>query len=117
MATVFLILSAILFIVTFIIDSMIANQKFDKPMYLYNPLLAIIPIISGFILPVIPLTVVFKISWVAIFFINIAAVYTIGPMLARAYLVRFSSGKALGRDLVTAFFGGIILLAIGLIIN
>lgn len=116
MATFFLIISAILFIATFGIHIMInSDDQWDKPMYTRDPIMSAIPWISGFILPVIPFTLVFEFHWLAMFFINLAVVYILGPILTRGLLVRFASGKGLGPDMVYSFIGGIISLIIGLI--
>lgn len=116
MATIFLIISAILFIATFGIHMMInSGDQFDKPMYTRDPIMSAIPWVSGFILPVIPFTLVFEYHWLAIFFINLAVVYILGPMLTKGLLVRFASGKGFGHDMMYSFIGGIIALIIGLI--
>lgn len=116
MATFFLIISAILFIATFGIHIMInSGDQFDKPMYTKDPVMSAIPWVSGFILPVIPFTIVFEYHWLAIFFINLAVVYILGPMLTKGILVRFASGKGLGHDMLYSFIGGIVTLIIGLI--
>ncbi len=116
MATVFLIISAILFIATFGIHMMInSGDEFDKPMYTRDPIMSAIPWVSGFILPVIPFTLVFEFHWLVTFFINLVVVYILGPILTKGLLTRFASGKGLGQDMVYAFFGGIIMLIIGLI--
>lgn len=116
MATFFLIVSAILFIATFGIHMTInSGDQLDKPMYTRDPIMSAIPWISGFILPVIPFTIVFEYHWLAIFFINLAVVYILGPMLTKGLLVRFASGKGLGHDMLYSFIGGTITLIIGLI--
>ena len=111
-----LVVSAILFISTFGIHIFITNQK-DGNLYLLNPILTSIPWISGFVLPVIPFSIVFKFSWVAVFFINGFLVWLIGPWLTRKYLDWFLSGKGLGVDMVNTFKGGVIFLIIGLLIK
>jgi len=116
MAPFFLIVSAILFIATFGIHMIInSGEQFNKPIYTRNPITSAIPWISGFVLPVIPFTLVFEFHWLAIFFINIAAVYILGPILTKGLLVRFASGKGLGRDMMYSFIGGLCSLIIGLI--
>jgi hypothetical protein len=116
MATIFLIISAILFIATFGIHMMInSGDQFDKPIYSSDPIMSKIPWMSGFIFPVIPFTLVFEFHWLAIFFINLAVVFILGPTLTGGLLVRFASGKGLGHDMVYSFIGGIITLIIGLI--
>jgi hypothetical protein len=116
MVTFFLIVSAILFIATFGIHIMInSGDQFDKPLYTRDSIISSIPWISGFVLPVIPFTLVLEFHWVAIFFINLAVVYILGPILTRGFLVRFASGKGLGHDMMYSFIGGIFTLIIGLI--
>jgi hypothetical protein len=118
MGAILLIISAILFIATFGIHVIIARaDKFDQPMYIHNPLMTSIPWISGFVLPVIPFSILFDVNWIAIFFINIAVVWLLGPMLTKAFLVRFASGKGLGKDMLTSFIAGIVVLIIGLLVN
>lgn len=116
MATFFLIISAILFIATFGIHMFISNgDPLNKPMYTRDPIMSVIPWISGVILPVIPLTLVFEIHWLAMFFINLAVVFILGPTLTKGLLVRFASGKGIGQDMVYSFIGALISLIIGLI--
>jgi hypothetical protein len=116
MATFFLIVAAVLFIGTFGMHMMLATaSQFDKPMYTRDPMLSVIPWVSGFILPVIPFAIVFDLHWLAIFFFNLAAVYILGPILTKALLVRLATGKGLGYDMLYAFIGGVIALIIGLL--
>lgn len=117
MGTAILILSAVLFISTFGIHSVIMNgPEYNKPMYANNPLISILPWISGFILPVIIWSKIFDFHWIALFFINFALVWLIGPWLTKGFLVRFASGKGFGKDMLTAFISGIITLILGLLI-
>ena len=116
MATFLLIISAILFIVTFGIHMMIDNgNQLDKPMYTKDPLMSAIPWISGFILPVIPFSIITDFHWLTIFIVNLAVVFLVGPALTKGIIVRFATGKGLGRDMFQSFIGGIIALVIGLI--
>ena len=117
MATILLIISAVLFISTFGIHSTILNDdKFDKPLYANDSIMSSIPWISGFIMPVFIWANIFHVHWIALFFINFAFVWILGPWLTRGFLVRFASGKGLGKDMLTAFVAGIISLIIGLIL-
>jgi hypothetical protein len=93
----------------------ISGDQYNKPPYTINPILSAIPWVSGFILPVISFTIVFEYHWLAIFFINIAVVCILGPILTRGFLVRFARGKGLGYDMFYLIIGGIITLIIGLI--
>ena len=116
MATFFLIMSAILFIATFCIHFTVnSGGQFDKPMYTSHPIMSVIPLVSGFILPVIPFTIVLEYHWLAVFFINLVVVFIIAPMLTKGLLVRFASMKGLGYYMLYSFIGGIITLIIGLI--
>lgn len=116
MANFFLIVSAIMFIVTFGIHMFLVNaDPLDQPPYVRDATLSAIPWVSGFILPVIPFALVIDIHWVAIFFINLGAVYLVGPILTKGLLVRFASGKGLGYDMLYSFVGGIVTLIIGLL--
>lgn len=118
MGTFLLILSSILFIATFGIHSMIkTSSSLEQPMYVNNSLLAAVPWISGFILPVVCWSLIFDLHWIALFFINLVVVYIFGPILTKGLLVRFASGKGLGRDMLYSFIGGIIALIIGIAIH
>ena len=90
---------------------------FDKPNYATNRVLSAIPWISGFVLPVIPFCLVFHQNWFATFVINIAVVYIFGPILTKGILVRFASGKGIGRDMINSFIFGLIFLTIGLFVR
>ena len=117
MTTFFLIASALLFIVAFGIHIVALNDDpYNKPMYTSEPLLSILPWVSGFIMTVIPLTLLLDdLHWLAIFVGNAALVFLLGPILTKAVLVRFSSGKGFGYDMIYSFLGGVIALAIGLL--
>ena len=119
MAIVILIISAILFTSTFGIHSAILNgvEFGRKPMYLDNPFMSVIPWISGFIFPVIIWTQITDYNWIALFIVNFAAVFLVGPWLTRGFLARFASGKGLGQDMFTAFVAGIVALIIGLLVK
>lgn len=117
MTTVLLVIGAVLLISTFGIHATISNgSEIDKPMYTSNPLISVIPWISGFVLPVIAWANITELHWIALFFINFVVVWILGPWLTKGFLVRFASGKGLGKDMLTAFIAGIITLVIGLII-
>lgn len=115
MVTVFFILSIIFFITTFGIHSMINNRiESDKPMYLSTPLI-LIPLISGLVLPVIPLSYLFEYHWLAITIVNFSVVWVLGPFLTKAYLIRLSTG-ILAKDMLYSFGLGSLALTIGLMI-
>lgn len=118
MAIFLLVISGLLFIITFSIHMILANRgPLDKPMYLYNPLLSAIPLISGIILPVIPFSIVTELHWLAVFGINLVFIFVAGPFLTGQFLIRFASGKGLGHDMVFAFSGAVITLLIGLLLR
>jgi hypothetical protein len=116
MATFFLIISAILFITTFGIHMIIYNgDPLDKPMYTRDPFMSVIPYISGFVLPVIPLTLVFEFHWLVMFFINFGIVFFLWPVLTKGFLARMASGRGFGIDMMYSFIGAIITLIIGIV--
>lgn len=117
METCFLIISALLFVLTFGIYMILnSGSPVDKPKYTRGPLMSAIPWICGFVLPVIPFTLVFDYHWVIIFFLNLVFVFMLGPKLTEGFLVRFASGKGFGRDMLYSFIGGVVTLVIGLIV-
>lgn len=117
METFLLIVSAVLFIVTFGIHMLIMSEDlFDRPLYTQNSILSSIPWISGTILPVIPLTIIFHCHWIAIFVVNLALLYLLGPTLTKGFLVRFST-SLLGKDMLYSLIGGIVSLTIALLIR
>jgi hypothetical protein len=91
--------------------------EFDQPKILDRRGMNVMPYISGFILPVIPLAILLPVHWVIIFLLNPFFFYIAGPFLTRAYLVRFAWGRGAGWDMLYCFIGGIITLMIGLIIR
>lgn len=94
---------------------MISSQaSYARPLYTGNLYWTSIPWVSGFILPVIPFTIVFEYHWLIIFLINIFVVFALGPILTRQLLIRFASGKGLGKDMLRSFVGGLVSLVTGL---
>jgi hypothetical protein len=89
---------------------------FEKPSYTNNPILSMIPWISGFVMPVLPFYLLFHQNWFATFIINIPIVYYLGPVLTKWILVRFASGKGAEIDMFNSFFYGIVTLLIGFFI-
>ncbi|WP_293302321.1 hypothetical protein [Pedobacter sp. UBA4863] len=115
MATLLFVISIVCFITTFGIHSVINNKsEIDKPMYLSTPLV-FIPIICGFILPIIPFHYLLHYNWILLSIGNIAVLYILGPIITKAYLVRLSTGN-LGKDMVYTLGLGIVLLIIGIIV-
>ena len=114
MNTLFLIISAICFISAYGIH-MFGKQN-DWCGYMEVPLLSAIPWISGFILAVIPEAIIFDLFWVWTFLINIVAVFTLGPIITRVFLVLVSRGKSAGVDILISLVLGIATLLIGALI-
>lgn len=117
MSTVLLVISAILLISTFGIHMVIKSDIIGQPMYLSNPFLSAIPWISAFVLAVIAWANVIEWHWLLLFIINLVVVFALGPAITKGFLVRFASGKGLGRDMFTSFVLGVILLIVGLVIK
>lgn len=90
------------------------RREFDEPAILQTKAMSVIPWLSGFVLPVIPLALMINIHWVLIFLLNLPFVYIAGPFLTNQFLDRFATGRGLGRDMVIAFRWGIISLVLGL---
>ncbi|MFR9534137.1 MAG: hypothetical protein SNG49_04790 [Rikenellaceae bacterium] len=88
----------------------------DYCMYQGIPILSSVPIISGFILAVIPECLIFNIAWYWMFLINAIGLFLIGPFITRLYLVMLASGKGFGVDCFRALILGIISLIIGIIL-
>ena len=116
MEIAFFILAILMFIITFGIHSIILNSNNrDKPQYLSTPL-ALIPLISGFVLPVIPLSIILNYNWFLLFLINAVVAYIIGPLVTKLYLVRLSTSM-LGKDMLYALCLGIASFIIALLIS
>ena len=84
--------------------------------YLMNPFLSMIPGIGGFILAVIPESIIFDIAWYWMFLINAICVTILSPIIAHLYLLILSSGKGYGMDAFISFAIGIISFIIGIIV-
>jgi len=118
MAVAFLLFSSTCFISCFGIHSIIENDDYwDKPLYTTKPFLASIPWICGFVFPVIPFCLIFQQNWFATFILNATLVYFAGPILTKGILVRFASGKGLGRDMFNSLIWGLVFLIIGAVIR
>lgn len=117
METCFLIVSALLFVLTFGIYMIVnSGNQFEKPKYTRGLLVSAIPWVCGFILPVIPFTLVFEYHWTAVFFINLIFVFVLGLKLTEMFLLNFASGGGFGKQMLYSFIGGIVTLIIGLIV-
>lgn len=118
MSTFFLIVSIWLLEATFGIKMRRdGNIEFDQPRILDRRGMNIIPYVSGFILPVIPFAILLPVHWLIIFILNAFFLYIAGPLLTKAYLVRFAWGRGAGWDMLYSFVSGIVTLMIGLIIR
>jgi hypothetical protein len=118
MSAILLVIAAILFITTFGIYSVAHNTqiaRFGKSTI--KSTVIIFALISGFVLPVIPFTIIFKINFIWVFLINIPVVWIIGPIITKVIWERFASGKGLGQDMLYSFIAGIIALIIGIVIK
>ena len=108
-----LVISALSFIAAFGIHMYAKNGASGWCGYMTSPALSSIPWVSGFILAVVPECLLFDLFWVWMALINLVVVWIIGPFTARLFLVRLSSGKGAGIDVLTAIIIGIVTLAIG----
>lgn len=113
----FSILSSVLFISSCGIHLRIMSEnEIDRPPYTRNKPIVGLLWMSGFVFPVIPWIKITELHWLALFFINMALVFFIGPNITEGYLKRLASGKGLGQDMITAFVAGLVTLLIGLIL-
>jgi hypothetical protein len=112
MAFFFLLTSAVLFIATYGIHSIIIKGNLDNRPNLYlNPLLAIIPYFSGFVFPLIPLKIVFDYNLILLFIINLIVVFILSPIFANILLSIFvNQRRGEGEIMAFSFIGGIVLL-------
>ena len=86
-------------------------------MYVSNPLMSAITLISGFVLAVVAWANAIDWHWLLLFFINAVVVFALGPVITKGFLVRFAIGKGFGRDMLISFVLGVILLVIGIAIK
>lgn len=118
MSTFLLILSTICFIAAFGIHMCakgLAETDFGAYCgYMSVPWMCAIPWISGFILAVIPETILSGISWIWVFLINALVVFILGPALTNVYMKRLASGKGAGVDIIIALLIGITTLIIAI---
>ena len=118
MSTFFLIVSIWLFETTFGIKMRHDGDiEFDKPRLLEKRGMVAMPYISAFVLAVIPFAILLPVHWLIIFILNPFFFYIAGPVLTKAYLVRFAWGRGASWDMLYCFTGGVITLMIGLIIR
>lgn len=119
MSTVLLVLSTICFISAYGTHIFAKNSSDcgDWCGYMAVPWMSAIPWISGFILAVIPETLLFNIYWLWMFLINLVIVFILGPTLTTLFLRAFKSGKGAGLDIIISIIIGIITLLIGAIIK
>ena len=118
MSTFFLIVSVWLLEATFGIkvsgDDVV---EFDKPKLFKKRGSVIVPYISAFLLAVIPLAILLPVHWGLILILNPFFLFAVGPLLTKAYTVRFAWGRGPSWDMLYCFSGGVITLAIGLLIR
>lgn len=117
MSIFFLCISTICFIAAYGIHMFAKNNVLDWCGYMSVPLLTMIPWISGFILAVIPETIICGIAWWWMFLINLIIVWLLGPLFASMFLKRFATGKGAGMDIIVALVIGFITLIIGNVLS
>lgn len=111
---VFFLISAVLFITTFGIYSIMHNAGINAVgVSTMGGGGTLIGIISGFILPVIPLTQLFGINFFFVFLINLPIAWFLGPIITRIVLAIFGHGLNLPKAMMFSFVLGIISLIIG----
>lgn len=115
MSTFCLIISAMCFIAAYGVHMYGRNN--DWCGYMDIPWMSAIPWISGFILAVIPESLLFNLSWWWLFLINIAIVYILGPLFTGIFMRRFASGKGAGVDVLVSMAIAFITLTIGVLIR
>lgn len=91
--------------------------EFDKPRLFEKRGMVAMPYISAFVLAVIPIAVLLPVHWLIIFILNPFFLYIAGPVLTKAYLVRFAWGRGPSWDMLYCFTGGLVTLVTGLIIR
>lgn len=117
MSTFLLIISAICFTSGFGIHAFASRSIGGWCGYMSYPLLRIIPWISGFVLAVIPETILFDMEWYWVFLINIAVQMILGQFLTIVFLRWFATGKGAGFDILISLIIAIVTLVIGLVIE
>jgi len=119
MTTFFLTIAAILFIATYGIHSIIIiGNPGNRPNIYLNPILSVIPYLSGFILPIIPIKMLIDYNLILIFIINLIVVFFLSPIFAKILLVNYSNrirmdGSSDGEIMAFSFLGGIIFMILG----
>ena len=115
MSAFLFIVSALCFIAAFGVH--MCGKNNDWCGYMEVPWMSAIPWISGFILAVIPETLLFNIDWWWMFLINIPVVYIFGPLFTRIIMRRIASSKGAGVDVLVSMAIAIITLIIGVVIR
>lgn len=115
MSAFLFIVSALCFIAAFGVH--LYGKNNDWCGYMEVPWMSAIPWISGFILAVIPETLLFNIDWWWMFLINIPVVYILGPLFTQIIMRRIASGKGAGVDVLVSMAIAIITLIIGVVIR
>ncbi len=108
----FLLTSAVLFITTYGIHSIIIKGDLENRPNLYlNPLLAIIPYFIGFVFPLIPLKIVFDYNLILLFIINLIIVFIFSRIFANILLSIFvNPNRGEGEIMALSFIGGVAIL-------
>ena len=112
MVNFFLITSAVLFIATYGIHNVIISwNSDDRPNMYLNPMLSIIPYLSGFFFSIIPLKIVFHYKLFVLFIANLIVIFSLSPIFANILLSNFANQRrGSGEVMAYSFFAGILLL-------
>ncbi|WP_316787101.1 hypothetical protein [Pedobacter frigiditerrae] len=110
------ILSLFLLINTYGIHSIIIGRRdVNRPMYISTPLV-LIPLLCGFVLPIIPWYIILEYNWILLFFINAILVYFIAPVISGIYLSLLTT-KSLGKDMVFSLAAGLLTLLLAMFLD
>lgn len=112
-----LVLSYLLFIITYGIHAQVKSGRLERVMYLTNPYLSAIPVISGFLLSYVCILLLFEQQWFIVLIGNSVFVVISSVFISKQYLVRFASGDGVGKDMIVTFCLAIVLLLIVLIVK
>lgn len=92
----------------------LSREKYDRPLYLKNTFLSIIPLACGLILPAIAFLYVFNFHWAIIFVVNFVLVLLLARPLATLVLLLFWRGRNAGIRVFVFFICSVITLALGI---
>lgn len=112
-----MVISAMCFIAAFGVHIQASNSSDGWCGYMEIPWMSAIPWICGFLLAVIPESLLFNLSWWWLFLINIPIVYILGPLFTGIIMRRIASGKGAGVDIITSICIALITLIIGILLK